>query len=369
MALYKRGDIWHFDFTVKGERQRGSTGFRKKADAAQYVENLRRDLKLGTSPERAPVTVGQAADQWFSSRVIGNKTATTTAQRLKILFRHLDRNTPVKAIGPRDVETAVIGRAGERIRQGGFPKPATINRDIIDTTLRPVLSYAAEVMEEQARPIKWAKLRRQEPPGRTRTFTADELDIWRNGLPEWHRPPFNFTLRYGVRLGEVFFPPRAVDIEAGTITLYDTKNGTDHTLHILEDDLPEIAARKARAEAAKLDTIWFSEHPRTGKLVPLHWRAFQSASRKALDKGGIKDAKPVHDLRHHAATTLLRGCNNLIIVKAQLNHKTIASTARYAHANGDDVKAALRHTYGTKPTTPKEKGSRVNAQGDDGRVT
>lgn len=367
MSVYKRGEIWHYDFTLKGERQRGSTGFRKKGDAERYVENLRRDIKLGTSPERAPVTVGQAADQWFASRVAGNKTATTTAIRLRILFRHLDRDLAVKDIGARDVEAAIIARSVEPTRQGGLPKPSTINRDMIDTTLRPVLSYAAEVMEEQSRPIKWAKLRRQESAGRTRTFTEAELEAWRAGLPDWHRPLFNFILRYGVRLGEAFFSPTAVNIEAGTITLYDTKNGTDHTLHLFDEDLKALAARKARAEKAGLDTIWFRDE--AGELTPIHWRGFQSASRQALNAGGIKDARPVHDLRHHAATALLRGCNNLMIVKAQLNHKDIASTARYAHASGEDVKAALRHTYGTKPKTKTGKASRVKAKGDGTSVT
>lgn len=366
MAIYRRGEIWHYDFTVKGERQRGTTGFRKKADAAQYVENLRRDLKLGTSPERAPVTIGQAADQWFASRVADNKTATTTAIRLGILFRHLERDTPVRSIGPRDVEAAIIARSLEKTRQGGIPKAATINRDMIDTTLRPVLSYAAEVMEEHSRPIKWAKLRRQEPTGRTRTFTEGEIAVWREALPEWHRPLFDFIARYGVRLAEAFFEPRAVNVEAGTVTLYDTKNGTNHTLHILPDDMADLAARKTRAEKAGLETVWYRDD---GGLTPIHWRGFQSASRAALDAAGIPDARPVHDLRHHAATTLLRGCNNLVIVKAQLNHKNIGSTARYAHASADDVKAALRHTYGTKNRTPGKKRSRVNVKSGGGRVT
>lgn len=366
MSVYKRGEIWHYDFAVKGERHRGSTGFRKKADANQYVENLRRDIKLGTSPERAAATVGEAADQWFASRVAGNKTATTTAIRLGILFRHLDRDTPVRAIGPRDVEAAIIARSVEKTRQGGLPKAATINRDMIDTTLRPVLSYAAEVMEEPVRPIKWAKLRRQEPTGRTRTFTEGEIAVWRQNLPEWHRPLFDFIARYGVRLAEAFFPPRAVNVEAGTVTLYDTKNGTNHTLHVLPEDMKALAARKARAEKAELETVWYRDD---GGLTPIHWRGFQSASRAALDAAGIQDARPVHDLRHHAATALLRGCNNLIIVKAQLNHKTIASTARYAHASGDDVKAALRHTYGTKSVTRDRKASRVKTKDGSTRGT
>lgn len=33
MSLYKRGAIWHFDFTTNGVRHRGSTGFKLKKDA------------------------------------------------------------------------------------------------------------------------------------------------------------------------------------------------------------------------------------------------------------------------------------------------------------------------------------------------
>lgn len=368
MSVYRRGDIWHYDFAVKGERHRGSTGFRKKADALQYVENLRRDIKLGASPDRPKVTVGQAADQWFASRVAGNKTATTTALRLRILFRHLDRDMAIENIGPKEVEAALIARAVEPTRQGGLPKPATVNRDMIDTTLRPILSYAAEAMEVTPRkPIRWARLRRKEPAGRTRTFTENEIAVWRDALPEWHRPLFDFIARYGVRLAEAFFPPRAVDPEAGTITLYDTKNGTDHTLHILPEDMADLAARKTRAERAGLDTVWFRDEG--GDLTPIHWRGFQSASKAALDDAGVEDARPVHDLRHHAATVLLRGSKDIKAVQAQLNHKSITSTARYAKVTGDDIKRALRHTYATKSKTDGKNDSRVNDKAGGTRVT
>lgn len=361
MSVYKRGDIYHYDFAIKGDRHRGSTGFRKKADAERFVENLRRDLKLGTTPDRPQVTIGQAADQWFASRVAGQKTATTTAQRLRILFRHLDRDLPVASIGAREAEQAILRRAVEGTRQGGLPAPSTINRDMIDSTLRPVLSYASEVMEEPIKVIKWSALRRQESAGRTRTFTEAEIAAWREALPEWHRPLFDFIARYGVRLKEAFFDPRCVDVEAGTIALYDTKNGSDHLLHIMAEDLLDLAARKSRAEKAKLTTIWYRDND---GLEPSHWRAFQSASKKALVSAGLVDAKPVHDLRHHAATMMLRGSKNLKAVQAQLNHKSITSTARYAKVTGDDIKEALRLTYGTKPATPNKKASRVKAEGD-----
>jgi integrase len=350
--LYKRGDVWHYDFTVKGERYRGSTGFKKKADATEFEDQQRRSIKLGTSSSRAVATLGQAADQYFASRASHLKSATTVAQRIKIMLRHLGRDTPVNQIGPREIEAAIIARRVEPTRQGKLPTAGTVNRDLIDTTLRPILGYAGEIMEEPVRKIKWAKLRMQEPQGRTRSFGAEELAAWREALPEWHRPIFDFVARYGLRLGEVFFPPSAVDVAAAEIRLADTKNGRDHTIPLLPEDVPAMASRKARAQLAKLDTVWFRDEG--GELTPIHWRAFQSASRAALAAAGIADAKPAHDLRHHAATALLRSTGNLKLVQDLLNHQSVTSSARYAHTSKGDLREGLRHAHATKDGASRE---------------
>lgn len=371
MSVYKRGDIWHFDYTYKGDRQRGSTGFKRKADAEGFVEAHRRALVLGiASPSQVP-TVGEVADKWFASRIATKKTATTVAQRLGILFRHLDRNLPVNQVSPSVIEDAILSRRREPIRQGAKknprpPAPATVNRDMIDTTLRPVLAYAEE-MEHPVKRIAWGKLRMQEPQGRVPIRTDDEIARWRAGLPEWHRPLFDFLKRYGPRLREAFFHPSALNIEAAEVYLLNTKNGRDHALILLEEDLPDLAARKTRAEAAGLETIWFKEEG--GKLVPIHWRGFQSASKEALRLAGIIGARPAHDLRHHAATTLARDSGSLRLVQQLLNHQNIASSARYSHVTKDDLRTALRHASVTPGETRKKKASRVNDVPGNGTVT
>lgn len=365
MALKKRGLVWHYDFFEGDERYRGTTKLTNKVKAAareaQIREDVRRDIrdrKLGIGPARAVATIGQVADQYFAARVVGLKSALTVAQRIKILFRHLDRDMAVNLIGAREVEGAMLSRRVEPIRQSPkdearFPTNATVNRDIIDATLRPMLAYADEAMEEPVKRIRWAKLRLTEPKGRVRVFTAEELSAWRDAMPEWHRPVFDFMARYGARLAEVFFAPSAVNVEAGEIYFFDTKNGLDHTLPLLDEDIPAMAARKARATAAGLPTVWFRDE--AGELTPIHWRGFQSASREALDRAGILNAKPAHDLRHHAATTLQRDTGNIKLVQELLNHQSIVSSARYAHASKADLKAGLRHTYATKPATDEKK--------------
>ena len=72
-------------------------------------------------------------------------------------------------------------------------------------------------------------------------------------------------------------------------------------------------------------------------------RGYQAASQATLKTAKIVDARPVHDRRHHAATTALKTSGNLAVVKQLLGHESIMSTARYAHVSDADVLAALGH--------------------------
>ncbi len=350
MSLIKRGDVWHYDFTVKGIRYRGSTGHRSKTAARREEERQRADVVAGVPAARKVLSIREAADKWFASRAADKKSATTTALRLEIMLRHIGADTPLDAIAEPEIEEALQARRVEKTRQGRAPTNSTVNRDIIDTTLRPVLNYAGRVLKQPVASISWKDLRLAEPRGRERTFTGAEIDAWRAALPEWHRPVFDFVSRYGLRLREAFFPIDWFDPEAGRIVLRNRKNGGGQNIRLLDEDARRMAAMYGRAKAANLPTLWFREM-RDGRLRAIHWRGFQSASASAGRKASIADARPVHDLRHHAATVLVRNTGNLHAVKELLGHDSIQSTMRYAHAHEDDVFNALRHTYDTKAET------------------
>lgn len=353
MALYKRGEVWHYDFTVKRERYRGSTGLRSKTAAREVEERERKRATLGDA-RRQELTIEQAAAKWFTARASDTKSAKTTAQRLEIMLRLIGPHTLVSHIDAPEIEEAMQARRFETTRQGRAPTNATVNRDLIDTTLRPILRYAKRVLRQPVNDIEWTELRLSEPKERDRTFTVAEIAAWREALPAWHREVFDFAARYGVRLREAFFPLECFDAEAGRVMLQGRKNGRGHNLRLLPEDAARYAALYGRAKAAKLETLWFREE-RDGSLTPIHWRGFQAASRKALDRAKITNARPAHDLRHHAGTTLVRKTGNLAATKRLLGHDNIASTMRYVHADDDDVFEALRHAYATTDVTEPEK--------------
>lgn len=359
MAVYKRGDIWWYDFTVNGERYRASTQQRSKTAAKKVEDRERERAKLGEV--RAVLTLHQAADRWFSARAQDRKSAVTTAQRIVIMLRCVGAAKLVSEIDTPDIEEAMQRRRVEPTRQGRLPTNATVNRDLIDSTLRPVLRYARKVLKQPVRDIEWADLRLPEPKGRVRSFTPAEMTDWASFLPDHHRAVRDFMSRYGVRLREAFFPLSAINTETWEITVRGPrrKNGLPHVVPLLDDDARDIAARMSRAGAAGLDTVWYWDD--RGTLKPITPRGFQSASKAALVKAGIGDARPAHDLRHHAGTAAMRASGNLKVVKELLGHENIQSTDRYAHADRSDVLKALRHAHVTEDGNIAESPVKSNA--------
>ena len=158
------------------------------------------------------------------------------------------------------------------------------------------------------------------PVSADRAFSAAELAAFRANLPHWHQPLFDFVARYGVRLKEAFFTLDALDIEGGRVTLRKRKNGKDHTIPLLPEDVRTLAALAGRAREAGLETVWIKEM-KDGELRAIHWRGFESACGTAIKRAAIHDARAVHDLRHHAGTAMLRATGNLQVARKLLGHR------------------------------------------------
>lgn len=346
MSVYLRGSIYHFEFVRKRERYRGSTGQRTEREAKKWLRD-NRDRIVGEAS--APIeTLRAVANQWFADDIEGSKSASTVAIRLEILFRHIDPEMRACDMGTPEVASAVRSRRFDIIRGNKPPTPATVNRDIIDTTLRPMHNYACDVLELPVRRIAWKKIRLDEPTERVRSFTPEERSAHAENLAEHWRALRDFYGTYGTRLSEAFFHPRAYDPEAGVVIILKRtrKNSRELRIRLLPTDRTAMNARHSRAVAAGLSTVWFREIGRGLKaLTP---RGYQAASRRALDAAGIEDAKPTHDLRHDAATTMLSKTGNLAAVQKALGHEQITSTMRYAHVSDADVYEALTQAHPTK---------------------
>lgn len=356
MSLKRRGRIWHYEFEIDGKRYRGTTRQTDKAKARLVQQRERDRITLGEEP--GAVTLKDASVVWYKSRGQHLRSVETLDTRLEILRRCLDFSMPVNSVDTPDVEEATARRRGETTHNGRFPTPATVNRDIIDT-LRPILNYARKVMKVKGMPeVDWSALRLPEPKARVREFTTAEIAAVRERLKHLphHLAVFDFISTFGVRLKEAWFPLDCLDVEGGRIFLRKRKGGDWHTIPISESWARDLGARAGRAAKARLRYVWFWEEP-GGAIHELQPRSFQSYMDKVLDKLKIRDARPAHDLRHHAATQFVRRTGSLPGAKRLLGHESIASTARYAHASEEDVRAGLfGATAHPPPQTEKKTG-------------
>ncbi|MEB0024127.1 tyrosine-type recombinase/integrase [Actimicrobium sp. CCI2.3] len=75
-----------------------------------------------------------------------------------------------------------------------------------------------------------------------------------------------------------------------------------------------------------------SETEGTKQVFPLRWKKswIQKLIRRAMDAAGFQEYV-LHDIRHSTASALINAGVDLYTVGQVLGHKSLASTARYAH--------------------------------------
>ncbi|WP_430911240.1 tyrosine-type recombinase/integrase [Methylobacterium sp. sgz302541] len=77
-----------------------------------------------------------------------------------------------------------------------------------------------------------------------------------------------------------------------------------------------------------------------GDRLPITYQGLKTQWRRSRAKSGVTNFR-FHDNRHTAATRILRAGGNLKTVQVLLRHEDITTTAKYAHVNDEDVRAAM----------------------------
>jgi integrase len=340
MSIYRKGRIWHYDFVLRGRRYYGSTGQDTKR-AAETVERARRlEAGTGIGADAGELTLDMAAGQYLDEMGPQQEDRAGLERRLQIMVACIGKARLLKEIDTASVAAAIAKRRTFTLRSLA---PATINRDLIDHTLRPLLNRARKVWGARTLPaIDWRAVRLKEPKGIVREYTAKEIADWRNGLEKVPRLALDLMLTYGLRYGELQFMPGAIDGAAMRLTLENRKAGDSLSI--------PLQPEHARTLAAMASTRGADE-----TVFPFTYWGLYSRIRNAAIKAGL-GARAIHGARHHAATTLLRATGNLALTKRMLGHASIQSTMRYAHATEADLRAALNSL---SPTGPEAAASDV----------
>lgn len=379
MSVYKpkNSPHFHYDFVAKGRRFYGSTYVSAKR-AAEGVERAKRiEAAEGRLDDAAQLTLDDAAGRWWAEHGRHKASAKDIERRLDVAIKLIGPRVRLCEITTQRVSAAIERRRGQAFTRSAkkgakayLPSNSTVNRDLIDTTLRPILRRAVRLWGARGLPaIDWGALRLEQPKAKAIEFSDGEFaSINAAVMPHWH-DFIAFSAKYGCRLGEMFFPLAALDLEnreEARVTLRDRKGGDDHIIPLTPEDAAMFAARAGRARAAKLDTVWFRE-TKSGKLLALTYSGAESAVRRAMTVTGLrasKGARGPHSLRHNGGMKMLRATGNLRLTQKLLGHASIQSTLVYAHAMEADLRAGLAALSRHSPEQAKTESEETSPDQD-----
>jgi integrase len=349
--------FYSYDFQYRGHRFQGSTGCTSRREAEQEERRLKAEKRelFRRGGIREPMTLSAAAERYMIEAGKFQSTADTLDTALVRIVEFLGPGTFLHEITGADVSRLVAARRNETTGPRGDPRPVS-NADVNRWTIKPLrrlLNYADKVWKAQTGdPVGWSHHLLPEPKERVRELGPDEQARLFEALrPDYHEI-VEFSLLTGVRLeNAVGLKWTQIRLDTSLIEI-DTKGEagarpvqqiplTPAVLAILQRCRPHSIGDQVFtyvAQRTKTD-------PRTGKrfVKGRRYPVSRSSLRRAWDTArkhaGLTDLR-WHDLRHTAATRVLRA-SNLRVAQRLLGHRDITTTAKYAHAQMDDVRAGL----------------------------
>ena len=311
MALFKRGNVWWYQFFYKGRRYRGTTESPSKREAEMVIAKFRaeaRENRFFDVKKEPDVRFNTLAEEYLKYSRVNKKSYQRDGDSMKRLSAYFGERQ-VSRITPKLIEKYKMLRSGQ-------VKPATVNREL--ACLKHMFTMAIKWGEATTNPVKEVKLFR-EPKGSLRVLSIEEESKLLAVSAPHLRPIIITALNTGMRKGEILsLTWDRVDFENRVIRIENTKNGEYRAIP-MNERLFETLKMVDKCSA-------FVFHIDNGAGL----RNVRTAFSNAMRRGGIAKCR-FHDLRHTFATRLVMAGADLRTVQELLGHKTITMTMRYSH--------------------------------------
>lgn len=319
----KNSPFYHFDFWVRGQRFRGSTGeaTERQAKAFERAEKERRraEIRAGITQATNPTIAGVFVRYWETE---GHKKrwAYGIQKHMEAMLAHFGKDKLFGEIGNADVATMLeayeasternnrIGRNGKKTTRPGKPTPSTVNRRL--AVLRRIYNKARIEWELQVKTINWPAHERDEPDERVRHITVEQAKVLLEHLPNRIMLMVAFSLATGCRLNET-------ETLTWTRVNYETlqaevlKKGGGTRFVPLGPDAIAVLALCDRNRGKVFDAT------NRRKI----WEA-------AVKAAGVEDFR-WHDLRHTFAVWVGNAGADIAVIQQLLGHSKIETTLRY----------------------------------------
>ncbi len=382
-TVYQKDGSWYLGFLDgQGRRRQLRTRARTRSEAKQLAHELERSaerqrLGLEPLPTRCDLTLTELCDWWLKNRCSPRRAERERHRLKRHVFDSKLGGMPVPQITPQVIEDLLAGMERRGLR------PATVNG--LRGTLHTVLSRARKArLWSGSNPISDVE-RRKNPQKIRTTLAAEEVPLLLFHVPDDWRDLFATAIYTGMRKGELFGLRRQdVDLRERLIVVrrsYDSETTKgkhadvlpiarallpylEHALETSSTELlfpgpngemrneeadPQKVLRHAMGRAGLVEGY---EHicrrcKASGRL-PCAERHGDSELRTCRTCGmklwprAIPRPMRFHDLRHSAATLLLRAGVDIHRVQRILRHRDVKlTTGTYAHLQVEDLRAAV----------------------------
>lgn len=309
MAIYKRGDTWHVDFTVGGKRTRLSAETPNRKDAQAFHDRLKaqayQQLKLGEKPRR---TFEEAAVRWLEEKA-HKKSLSDDKDKIKFFRQHL---------AGKFLDEITRDLIGDILSQ--FKTPATKNRHV--ALIRGILRRARDEWEWIDRAPSFQTY--AEPKGRLDFMTREEFKALAEALPEPYRSAAIVAVSTGLRRANVFgLRWDKVDLTKGItwVEANHAKGGKSIPVPLNDD-----AQTAIRLQRGKDDEFVFN----VARCPTPVWR-------RALKEAGLDGSWVWHHLRHTWASWHAMAGTPLHAIQTLGGWSTPHMLQRYAHLSQDHL--------------------------------
>jgi len=361
-SLVKRrpgSPYYWYDFTVGGERHRGSTEATDKATAeevaARHRAQLLRQDRLGEAPPSPPMTLDEAAARAWIEHWQHLSQPQRTAVQIRHLLRLLGKNAFLHDLSDEDIASYVrrrraeySARSGRTVQDGKGAQRKEGQRLVSATTVNRELEILAALLE---RAKAWSvrlpespvavrahrvKARPSQPKGYLR---QSECQALLDALVPHAKPIVLLDLMTGLRLSNLMrlrWREVHLDVPEPYLEVIQ-KGGRPHTVPlpppavaILSSLAPRASDRRGRVwrfGQAGCTCVWCRRADTRGTPIESVRRTWETA-RRTIDREDLT----FHQIRHSVANWLLQSGESLETVRRQLGHTDIKTTSgHYAH--------------------------------------
>ena len=338
MSVYRRGEIYWYNFVFQGRHIQESSGFTNKTAALRAEAKRRMELlehRAGFKQIKPAPKFEEHVDRFLEWSEVQHrpKTRELHGTNCDTLLRFF-RGCWLDEITTGMVEEFKLARSKEErknAKDGSIISPVTANRAL--TTLKLLFHHAEKCGYAVSNPTKGVAYF-SEGSGRMRVVSFEEELIYLAKASQPLKDIAQIILDTGLRPEEAFrIRVEHVDFTARTIFNPFGKTKAARRKVTMTTDVHAILEH--RAKFAKGPFIFPS---RSGTDRPIG--SVRKAHDKAVEDAGISDHFRLYDLRHTFATRAVAGGVDLPTLSAMLGHTSIQMTMRYVHPAEEQKKIA-----------------------------